>query len=215
MSRISVGKILKSTLATLLPGVVVTRGRRGSTHVALTFDDGPHPENTPRLLDILDAHQAVGTFFVQADCAQRYPDLVRAIQQRGHEIGNHGLRHLDASQTPTSEYIDDVIGAQDVIEGILTPGLPRLFRPPYGSTTAATFTALARSGYKFIYWNVDSRDSFIKAPTELVEHLNSIAVRGGDILLFHEDYEHTMEALPRILASLKARGLSFAKVTDL
>jgi peptidoglycan/xylan/chitin deacetylase (PgdA/CDA1 family) len=215
MKQISVGKLVKSFLATLLPGVVMTHGKRGNNRIALTFDDGPHAENTPRLLDILDAHGAVGTFFVQAEYAHRFPALVREVQRRGHEIGNHGRRHLDATRTPASEYIDDVVGAQGVLEEILTVELPRLFRPPYGSTTAATFYSLARSGYKFIYWNVDSRDSFVRTPSDLAEHMESIDVRGGDILLFHEDYAHTMEALPKILDSLKRRGLSFAKVTEL
>lgn len=215
MKAISVGKIVKGLLATLLPGVVITHGKRGINRIALTFDDGPHPENTPRLLELLDAHAAIGTFFFQAECAQRFPALVREVQRRGHEIGNHGFHHLDAARTPAAKYTDDVTEAQKLLENILASELPRLFRPPYGSTTAKTFFALARLGYKFIYWNVDSRDSFVTRPAELAEYIESIHVRGGDILLFHEDYGHTMEALPQILDALRRRGFSFAKVTEL
>lgn len=210
MARI--GGIIKRAAGALFPGVVLVRGRSSTGNVALTFDDGPHPENTPRLLDVLDAARATATFFVQGKAAEQYPALLRAMDARGHRIGNHGYAHLDARASRPDAYVGDVQRAQHVLENILGRRTEKLFRPPYGNITVPSFLALARRGFRFVFWSVDSRDSFIREAPALAAHVESLAIAGGDILLFHEDYGHTIESLPRILQSLRGRSLAFTGI---
>ncbi len=212
---INPGRALKHGLATLLPGVILTRGRRRDNRVALTFDDGPHPENTPRILDVLDDHRAMATFFVQAEIAEKYPALVREMSSRGHQIGNHGYSHLDAKQSCLRAYVADTQRAQLVLEDIVGRKLDPIFRPPFGNITGRAFLALAWRGFRFVFWSVDSRDSFIRDPSALTAHVTSQSIGGGDILLFHEDYAHTLASLPRILQSLQDRRLGFTLVENL
>ena len=175
--------------------------------MAVTFDDGPHPRNTPRILDILEAGTASATFFVQGKIAEDHPSLVREIAARGHQIGNHGYSHLDARKASLRAYVREAKQTQDVLQDILGQRIAKIFRPPYGNITGPSFLALAWRGFRFVFWSVDSRDSFIREPSALIEHIDSLRIGGGDILLLHEDYAHTVESLPRILQSLKGRSL--------
>ena len=86
----SPGGMVKRGLGALFPGTVLVKGRRSRGRVALPFDDGPHPENTPRILDVLDKSCVTATFFLQGREAEKYPALVREISARGHQVGNHG-----------------------------------------------------------------------------------------------------------------------------
>jgi peptidoglycan/xylan/chitin deacetylase (PgdA/CDA1 family) len=88
----------------------------------------------------------------------------------------------------------------------------RIFRPPHGSVSGSTFLALGLAGYRFVFWSADSRDSFIRTPGELVAHVASLDVADGDILLFHEDYAHTVASLPEVLGLIRERRLEFAPI---
>ena len=211
----SAGRAVKQGLSTLFPGVVLIRQRHTQRHIALTFDDGPHPQNTPRILDILDSSGATATFFIQGKLAEDHPSLVREIAARGHQVGNHGYSHLDAHHAGLRHYVEETLQAQDVLQNILGQRIEKIFRPPYGNITGLSFLTLAWRGFRFVFWSVDSRDSFIREPLALVKHIDALPVGGGDILLLHEDYAHTVESLPHILQSLKGRSLKFSRVSDL
>ena len=211
----SAGKIIKHGLAAVFPNLVLIRQRRAKRHIAITFDDGPDPQHTPRILDILEANGASATFFVQGKTAEAHPALVLEVAARGHQIGNHGYSHLDARRSSLRAYVGETIHAQDVLENILGRRIERIFRPPYGNITGTSFLALVRRGFRFVFWSVDSRDSFIRETSALMAHIDSLPIAGGDILLLHEDYAHTVESLPRILQSLKDRSLKFARISDL
>lgn len=211
----SAGGMVKRGLARLFPGLVLIRHRRAGDRVAVTFDDGPDPRNTPRILDILEAHGASATFFVQGKTAEQHPSLVREMAARGHQIGNHGYSHMDARNTSLRAYVENTRQAQHVLENILGRKVEKIFRPPYGNITGPSFLALARRGFRFVFWSVDSRDSFILEAPALTAYFESLRISGGDILLFHEDYAHTVESLPRMLQSLKGRSLGFSRVGDL
>ena len=212
---ISMGRMVKHGLAAMLPGLVLIRQNSAPHNIALTFDDGPHPQNTPRILDILDAGKATATFFIQGNIAEDHPSLVRDIAARGHQIGNHGYSHLDARHSSLRAYVEETIQAQDVLQNILGQRIEKIFRPPYGNITGSSFLMLAGRGFRFVFWSVDSQDSFIREPSALMAHIDSLPITGGDILLLHEDYTHTVESLPRILQSLKARALGFSRISDL
>lgn len=209
------GRMVKHGLATLFPGKLLVKGRKADGAIAVTFDDGPHPENTPRILDVLEAAGATATFFVEGKAAEKNPALIREISVRGHQIGNHGYSHLDAKQSPLAAYVEEAERTQEILQNILGCRLDKIFRPPFGNTTAATFIALTWRGFRFVFWSVDSRDSFVRQPAELTAHISSLKITGGDILLFHEDYTHTVVAFPQILRSLRARSLQFYPVSRL
>lgn len=211
-----VGAIAKRMLGRVAPSAVVVKGRRsGAPRVALTFDDGPHEAHTPRILDALDAHRARATFFLQGKEVEKYPALAREIVARGHQVGNHGHSHYDAKRVPREHYVADILRAQEVLQQTLGRPVERNFRPPHGSVTGATFLALARQGYRFVFWSADTRDSFIRTPDALVAHVGGLGLGDGDIVLLHEDYAHTVESLPRILGPLAERRLAFATVGEL
>lgn len=212
---LSPGRIIKRALAATLPGRVLIRQPAVRHNIALTFDDGPDPRNTPRILDALEAGGARATFFVQGKPAQEHPSLVREMQARGHQIGNHGYSHLDARRCGLREYVEDIHRAQHVLQNILGERIEKIFRPPYGNITGLSFLALARRGFRFIFWSLDSRDSFIRETAALTAHVDSLPIAGGDVLLLHEDYAHTVESLPRILHSVKSRGFGLCRISDL
>jgi len=210
------GAILKPALASLAPSRFVYRAGTGATaSVALTFDDGPDPSITPRLLDVLEAAGAKAAFFMQGSNVEKHPALVREIHARGHELGNHGWSHRRPADIGAEAYMDEARRTQALLEQHVGARLFPLFRPPYGTMTLRTFLGLAREGFRFIHWSVDSGDSFIREPDGLAAHFGSLAVRAGDILLFHDDQAQTLEAMPAMLRSISGRSLGFAPVRAL
>lgn len=188
----SPGYLIKQALNRVLPGKLVLHRRfRDNACIALTFDDGPHPDNTPRILESLAKTGAKATFFVQGSEAKKYPGLVREMLANGHQVANHGFNHLDSRQTGLSEYVDDINRAQNTLRDIVGQEISRTFRPPYGSVTLASFLTLSRLKYRYVFWSVDTEDSYIRTTENLLNHVRSLAVSTGDILLMHEDYKHT------------------------
>jgi peptidoglycan/xylan/chitin deacetylase (PgdA/CDA1 family) len=212
---VGLGGIAKSLTGALFPRAVLVGGAfRSGAPAALTFDDGPHPANTPRILSALASANVRATFFLQGQEAQRHRGLVRDIHDAGHQVANHAYRHLDARRTPAASYVDEVLRTQELLAGIVQCDLPRDFRPPYGSITPATFLTLVRRGYRFVFWSKDSRDSFLKEPASLAAGVSDLAVAHGDIVLFHEDYPQTVAALPDILAGFRARSLRMGTTSE-
>ena len=210
------GTLLKPVLASLAPAVFLYRGVPGSASgVALTFDDGPHPRHTEMLLEILDRERAKGAFFLQGKEVEKYPALVRAIHTAGHELGNHAYSHRRPSDLGAVAYIDEVMRTQSLLEDTIGAPIASLFRPPYGTMSVRTFFSLARNGFRIVHWSVDSGDSFMHDADELAGRIESMSIRAGDILLFHEDQAHTVKAMPAILRALKARSLDFTSIKAL
>lgn len=210
----SPGYLIKSILNRTVPGrfMLHRHGRLPDQSLALTFDDGPHPDNTPRILDILDRLDIKATFFIQGCEAKDRHDMVRRVVIEGHQIGNHGFHHLDCRKVSTDEFVNDIEDAQKLFEDITGNELGRIFRPPYGSVTPGSFWRLNRLGYRYVFWSTDSRDSFIRSPESLLAHMQSLDVESGDVLLFHEDYDHTVEILEAALSFYQQQGYRFATV---
>lgn len=211
-----VGRALKLVLSCALPKLVLFRGAAGSPpRVALTFDDGPHADHTVAILDVLAAAEARATFFLQGSAAARHPALVRAIHDGGHQVGNHGWTHSRADEIGLAAFVREALDTQALLEDTLGRPLPRIYRPPYGSVSLPVFLAFARRGFRLVFWSLDSKDSYIRDPERLVQRIETTPVRSGDILLFHEDYSHTLAALPAVVANLRARSFGLASVADL
>lgn len=210
------GSAIKHGFSRLAPWALIVSGpARPHAKTALTFDDGPHPDNTPRILDTLDTHRVTASFFLQGNLAEKYPALVREIDKRGHQIGNHGFSHLDAKAVPAELYINDTLRAQKTLEDILGHQIARQFRPPFGSVAPHSFIGLIRQGFCFVFWSFDSQDSYLRDSVELTGYVKTAQINPGAIILLHEDYQHTTEALSAIISDLKRRGLSCTSVSRL
>jgi len=181
-------------------------GRRvDGAGVALTFDDGPDPTCTPRILDALSARGAVATFFLIGANAQRSPDLVRRIVAEGHAVGSHSYRHAHLRHLSARDAQREIVDGRDAIEDIVQRSVP-LFRPPYGqlSTTVARF--LRAGDWTTWHWSISSWDW--RDDASLVRR--SVASAGpGDVVLLHDTHEVTVATLPRVLDDFERRHVPF------
>ena len=210
------GSLKKQLLSALAPDAFLYRGRHGGPpSVALTFDDGPHPRHTPAILELLAKEDAKATFFLQGEQAEREPGLVRAIHAAGHAVGNHGYTHQRPAEIGVARYIENALRTRALLEQMVGAPVGRLFRPPYGVVGLRPFLGLIRRGFRIVHWSVDSGDSFLHEPQQLVRNFLELPLRGGDILLFHEDQPQTVQALPEVLHILRSRSFELSSVDAL
>ncbi|MBC7818783.1 MAG: polysaccharide deacetylase family protein [Planctomycetaceae bacterium] len=207
-------QLLKSAFSAALPqSWLMTRGPRVSvphqTEIALTFDDGPHPEHTPRLLDLLAASGAKGTFFVIGEQTLRHPKLVRRMVDEGHEIGNHTWTHSEPSQTSAVQFLEEVTQTRRMIQN-LTGRDCRLMRPPKGALTVGKTLGLWRRQQTIALWNSDPKDFAMTNETELFRWLDGYHPRTGDIVLLHDNHPRAAVAVER----LTNNGLRFVTLSE-
>lgn len=182
--------------------------------LALTFDDGPHPELTPKLLDILRQKGVRATFFVLGGNVAKYPEIARRIVAEGHEIANHSYSHPALPRLGAARLKDEVGGTCDIIQQV-TGRRPASMRPPYGALNASVEHALLRDyGLNIVLWSVDPLDWKRPGAAEVARRLVEGA-RPGAILLAHDIHPGTIEAIPEVIAQLKSQGYTFATVGQL
>ncbi len=182
--------------------------------VALTFDDGPHPVLTPRLLDVLKEHGVKATFFVIGKNAKSYPDIVARIVAEGHEIANHSWSHPNLSGMSDSAVLEQLKETNKVLKEA-TGVDARLFRPPYGAfSVRQRVMTYEKLGMPSILWSVDPLDWKIRSAPSVRSKLVSGA-HPGAILLAHDIHASTVDAIPGVLMDLKARGFQFVTVSQL
>lgn len=182
--------------------------------VSLTFDDGPDPEVTPRVLELLDRHQAKASFFCVGAKAAEYPAIVREIVRRGHSIENHSHRHSSAfAFYGLFRLKRDVQSAQAIIAGI-TGRAPRLFRAPMGLRSPLLDPVLARCGLHYVSWTRRGLDAIHRDPEKVLRRLAD-GLAAGDILLLHDSGFSRIRdgtpvvliVLPALLDRIQAKGL--------
>ncbi len=185
--------------------------------IALTFDDGPHPTYTERVLQVLADHDAKATFFEVGMNAEYYPAVTKEILAQGHEIGNHTYSHPDLSKLSQSEIEKEIQKQSKVIEEI-TGAPPLYFRPPCGSCRDKIIQSAEQHSLTVILWSIDTRDWAGNDAAHIAEDVINSA-RPGDIILFHDYPVHasqqTVEALERILPALTAEGFRFVTISEL
>jgi peptidoglycan/xylan/chitin deacetylase (PgdA/CDA1 family) len=195
-------------------GRVVLRGPPGRARVALTFDDGPHPVTTRRVLEALAPTRHRATFFVLGEKVRRHPDVVREIHAGGHTIGVHGDCHdrLLSFRMPWS--VHNQIGrAGDAVEAA-TGARPRFFRPPLGHTSLTTVLGARRAGVTIVGWSSRGYDGIRRRTPDAVVRRVSRTLTDGAIVMLHDAAEHddfepaSVPALPRLVALLDERGLA-------
>jgi peptidoglycan/xylan/chitin deacetylase (PgdA/CDA1 family) len=186
---------------------------REENAVALTFDDGPHPEGTPAILDVLAARDAVATFFVIGEQVQRRPELVREIAARGHAVALHGHRHRLQSRLRAPVLADDIARGLAAIEDAIGVR-PTLHRPPYGIYSPSGLEIVRGLGLQPLLWARWGKDwRRFTTPARIAARATR-GVRPGDVILLHDadfysarrSHERTAAALPAIIENLKARG---------
>lgn len=193
--------------------IVRNRSRvKGEQRVALTFDDGPDPVDTPRLLDLLREKNVKATFFVVGKRARQHPEIVRRAWREGHLIGSHTWSHWPLfCFLPPQRLRDEIEQSAQGIEDICGQR-PRIFRSPVGLRHPFLSVFLERSGMDYVSWRVRSYDTLIAAPKELAQRILA-QTRAGDIVLFHDRLpggtNAMLEALPRIIDELRSRGIEF------
>ncbi len=189
----------------------ITQVRTNEPVVALTFDDGPHPEYTPRLLDLLARYDARATLFMVGRYAEQHPEIVRRAAREGHAIANHTYSHPQFPVISSRERRGELERCQRALG---STGL-RMFRPPYGRQTYASRFDLLRAGYQVVTWNVHAEDWEIRDPRWMAERLER-QITPGSIVLLHdairtplipgsEDREPMLQALELTLERLSPR----------
>lgn len=199
---------LWSSLSLLSGNLVRTSGARSGSRLYLTFDDGPHPEHTPKLLDLLARHDAKATFFLIGRVAEQFPDLVRRIVAAGHTIGNHSMTHPRMRTLSAREQWNEIEQAGLALRRLDSTGT-HAWRPPNGRLTAAMLLFCVWRRMPVALWTVDSLDYRLDAEA-VVQRLLGVDLNSGDVLLFHDDGACAVDALEVLLPAWNRANFELA-----
>lgn len=191
----------------LFPEALWRIKRHGAKVVYLTFDDGPIPEVTPWVLDLLDKYGIKATFFLVGDNVRRSPELFEEIKRRGHSYGNHTMHHLQGMKVTSLRYMRDITEADALIDSTL-------FRPPHGILRWAQAAAI-KNHYNIVMYDLVTRDYSKKLTPERVLENVKRYVRNGSIIVFHDSLKARKNltfALPRAIEWLKSQGYEFLPI---
>nr|WP_156003871.1 polysaccharide deacetylase family protein [Streptomonospora sp. PA3] len=191
---------------------IVDRTQRGGKAVALTFDDGPHQRNTPRLLDVLAKHKVKAVFCLWGEHVRQHPDIVRRIADEGHTLCNHSMRHDDLSGWSPAELRADMRATNAAIREAVPNARIPYFRAPYGAWGQSPEVA-ADLGMQPLGWSLAVEDWVPPGTDELVRRLQE-GITPRSVVLLHDgggDRSQTVEAVDRIIPQLEADGWHFAR----
>lgn len=195
-------------LRMFVPGLIWQKPS-GAKKLYLSFDDGPHPEVTPTVLDLLDRYKAKATFFCVGDNVDRYPEVFEAMKKRGHLPGNHSHNHLNGWKTPLGKYYQNILLCD---ERVKSPW----FRPPYGRITPAQIHTL-RKDFNIVMWSVLSYDFDVTMNKEECWQLTERHADDGSIVVFHDSAKaapRMLYALERALEHYTALGFRFCRLDE-
>lgn len=201
--------------ASAIAKIVYTRCEVPAPVIAMTFDDGPHPDFTPRLLDMLKERHIKATFFLVGRSVVTYPQIVKRIADEGHEVANHSWSHPLLTSLGTTSVESQLRRTHDAI--VKACGIaPLLYRPPYGEIRFSQRKLIRDTfGYPTILWDVDPLDWQSPRSAQKVYDRLLAQTKTGSIILCHDIHETTVAAMPATLDALKTRGYQFATVSQL
>lgn len=182
---------------------------RESKKIALTFDDGPHPVYTQEMLDLLEKEQVPATFFLLGQNVELYGDLVKEISEEGHLIGNHTYHHVQITTLPAEQACEEIDKTNNLIKELTGKGTEYV-RPPFGTWNEGLETKLNLIP---VMWTIDTLDW----TTQNVDWIVNQVVKNAeenDIILMHDSYESTVQAVERIITLLQADGFEFVTVDE-
>lgn len=178
----------------------------------ITFDDGPTPEVTEFVLNLLDKHQAKASFFCIGKNVRQHPDIINRIIKDGHTIGNHTYNHYNCYQHSLEQYLENIKSTAELLKEVSSKA-KKLFRPPYGRISSKVTRALQKQGYEIIMWDVLSADFDLNTSADQCIKNVISNVKPGSIVVFHDSvksYPVLKEALPKILSHLDKQGYQFS-----
>jgi peptidoglycan/xylan/chitin deacetylase (PgdA/CDA1 family) len=192
----------------VFPGRFVWRLPATSRALALTFDDGPHPEWTPATLEMLARSGVRATFFLIGREVEKYPEIVRRIVDEGHAVGGHSYDHtVITGQTP-AELVADLARCRDAIAAACGT-VTQLFRPPKGEVNFGAIRTVCRAGFTLVHWSKTYSDYKHDGAEALIARIDRLGAEDRDILLFHDNNRHTVEALERAVPLWTGGGHRF------
>jgi len=192
----------------------ICKGKPDRNMIAITFDDGPDPRNTPAILKILQKYDAKASFFIIGKKAEGNESLVLDIYNAGHTVGNHSYAHSNLFPVHSVNRISEEIEkTTHILEGI-TSNKVKYFRPPFGVTNPRIHRGLRGSGLKVIGWNRRSLDTSIRNPDSVVQRISK-RLKAGDIILLHDSSDHIADILEQILNISKQKGLKCVSLDTL
>lgn len=195
---------------------------RKSSGLYLTFDDGPDPVFTPKVLDILAKFNAKATFFPIGKNVERYPDLIKRIVEEGHELGEHGYDHKHPWLTgPYGTWMDVWKGGRQ-LAAYAKNGAVNLFRPPYGKLNLVSMLYIYQKKKTAVFWNLDPKDYKLSSENMLIPNIQK-HISKGTVILFHDGRcslakggrDATLRALALVLESARNKGLAPVTIKDL
>lgn len=180
--------------------------------IYLTFDDGPIPEVTEWVLQVLNDYDIKATFFCIGDNIKKHPNIFKKVIQDGHSIGNHTFNHLKGWDFPTQKYVENALLCESEIQSQIKNLKSKIFRPPYGKVKPSQSRKLRNMGYKIIMWDVLSRDYDKEiSPEQCLENIIQNTV-SGSIIICHDStkaFKNLEFALPKAIGYLKNKGFLF------
>ena len=183
-------KIIKNSIYFLFRKFLIRKGEPGSVY--LTYDDGPHPENTEEILDVLSKYGAKATFFMIGSNMEKHPEIVEAVISQGHTIGYHSYNHKSLKKTSLSEIQQDFSHVHKLSERFNYP--ITLYRPPFGDISLVAFFWLLMNQWKIVMWSLDCMDSY-ENKEQVKSHLDPVKISDGEIILLHDDYLDAKEVI--------------------
>ncbi len=199
--------------ARMIPVYSVDRENEEEKIIALTFDAAWGADKTLGIIDILNEYNAKGTFFLVGFWIDKYPDEVKAIANAGLDIGNHSENHTNMPRLNEESIKFEIQSVNDKIFN-LTGKTPTYFRAPYGDYDNKLMTVLKTMNMTGVQWSIDTLDWKGLSAKEIVERVVPNA-KNGDIVLFHNNSDHVLDALPLVLIGLKEKGFKFVGLSDL
>lgn len=181
---------------------------------AITFDCAWGASDIPNIIKSLDEYKAKATFFIVGAWAEKYPDMVKLISDKGHEVANHGYGHLHMASMPEAKISEEITRCSSVLKEITGQKIG-LFRAPYGEYDSALIKSASRLGYKSIQWDCDSLDWKRDMSANAIYNRVMKNISSGSVILFHNDTLYTEDVLPDILKSLNEKGFECVTVSDL
>jgi peptidoglycan/xylan/chitin deacetylase (PgdA/CDA1 family) len=201
------------------PSGEITRGPRGKSQIAITFDGGAEAECFDDLIVALANANVHSTFFITGQFVNNHPDCAAAITKHGHEVGNHTWSHLALTKESDVVIRDELARAEQRIVEVSGQNPKPLWRAPYGDRDARVLKVASSLGYRSIYWTIDSLDGVEpkKTPSFLIDRITGKPdpELDGAIILMHVGERSTAEALPAIIANLQGRGFQLVTISKL